>query len=778
MSAKERILEAIRKINNASEETIDILRKSKICQINVIERNSKSIKDPDPLSSMMANISLKFPITIDTEQAKKIQVPRHMLMNSTDIRYYNRTPCKLETVRWYIDNAPEVEENTKEIIQGLLTNNKKRLSVINGMDWKDVTYTMGSIEFSRKLVATNPLDIKIPKEFKRPIMAKVLGIENHIEYTRVPQDMVEEVKEILLRNNSLPYRSIPNIIHFLASELDEKYRYLPIIPGMNEDFLLVSHVLMQPSFNANNIGKFLALGHRKNEEITSVCISMLHYNSLYGAQDMIDTLKTITIGSVSTEVFIRDTYENKYIKAIKAIKGDPVSSHVEIRNVIFHPVPTNLTSQTSTTADGYNFTKMYGNEKVYFVVKGVKGYFSHNADAISEIKINRCDPNTIKVMLPSIATFCCKNFEILKAKTYTKLQEKSIIYWSKNLHDIVGVQEKVFNKLLINYDVSSEDDYNIGHMTITSGIDFQENIEQRLYLRGTSFYTAQNQWYMNMPKVTEGKIWSEKVNTPNRRCWQYLHPKILLKNILREIVQIIPQVIENIRKDIWFVDHKIILPHIIPRHRDGVVQKARFLCKQGIMIDQPNSLKILFYYIFTGYNLPFRDRPATITTFRFGEIQIDFNLLKYDAVLKSLDERNNALYICEKMIITEKTDLPREDVTFIGLSKNIELYAITNRSCDLPYKPYVWIVLNANMIPEKTKFLTNLRGQDYIAKKNSMFASEITRTMKRNIIVESFTSPTYELAEVISRKRNIDLDSCVDPSESAAKIAKYSTGSS
>lgn len=69
------LMNRVRLILKAPALSISILRETPACNIDVIRRSAKDIRDPNPLQNTMAHLSRKYPISLNTAKAKKHHVP-------------------------------------------------------------------------------------------------------------------------------------------------------------------------------------------------------------------------------------------------------------------------------------------------------------------------------------------------------------------------------------------------------------------------------------------------------------------------------------------------------------------------------------------------------------------------------------------------------------------------------------------------------------------------------------------------------------------------------
>lgn len=131
---KERILWACRLINKAKSGSIEVLKESTIANVRSMERNSRSIKDPNPLMSTMTNINIKFPITFKSDKINIDTIPQQLFANTTDNRRKGRLLCKTDMVTWYIDNIEGniAKDSAIEKLFESSVQNSKKCSNIHG----------------------------------------------------------------------------------------------------------------------------------------------------------------------------------------------------------------------------------------------------------------------------------------------------------------------------------------------------------------------------------------------------------------------------------------------------------------------------------------------------------------------------------------------------------------------------------------------------------------------------------------------------------------------
>ena len=122
---KSRSLWACNVIKRAKAGALRILRESTISNVRPIERNSRSIKDPNPLMSTMTNINIKFLITFKVDKINTDLVPSDLYANISDNRRSGRVLCKTDMIQWYINNVEENNEKVASVIKLFESSSKK-----------------------------------------------------------------------------------------------------------------------------------------------------------------------------------------------------------------------------------------------------------------------------------------------------------------------------------------------------------------------------------------------------------------------------------------------------------------------------------------------------------------------------------------------------------------------------------------------------------------------------------------------------------------------------
>ncbi|CAG9562452.1 unnamed protein product [Danaus chrysippus] len=216
------------------------------------------------------------PTTFRKDAVDLDEVPTE-LYSKSDNRRFNRLMCKTDLVQWYIhEDGKKVEEDTKRAVKQLFDNNQDRLEKVFNYNWMNAKFKIGNINLSRALVPVNPNNIDIPKELIKPTILHSLGLSNLVEYENIPKYYLDQIQKIVAESN-LDVRKIPSLLNYNQSQIDKRYRYLPILSGLTLDFIYITHALVQPQYRVSNLMEYTSQEKGQNVILTSICINLIRH---------------------------------------------------------------------------------------------------------------------------------------------------------------------------------------------------------------------------------------------------------------------------------------------------------------------------------------------------------------------------------------------------------------------------------------------------------------------------------------------------------------------
>lgn len=265
--------------------------------------------------SAMTNINLKYPITLREDMVNIKDVPSELFCERKDSRRYNRTLCKLDMIKWYINNDHKPDQNTIDIIEKLFSSNAKRYKIVSEYDLGGVTFKIGNVSLQRMLVSVNPNGIDIPKELIKPAILHALGLSNMIDYNPAPPHYLNQISKIV-QDSNLDIRKIPNLLNYIQSQIDKRFRHLPVISGMTPEFVYINHALIQPQYKVQNLVEFSSEMKGQNLGITLICMSLIWHcqQNKVPYSKLRELVQTIKVNDYPLNKLLLTTDENKFTR--------------------------------------------------------------------------------------------------------------------------------------------------------------------------------------------------------------------------------------------------------------------------------------------------------------------------------------------------------------------------------------------------------------------------------------------------------------------------------
>nr|QYW05796.1 MAG: polymerase PB2 [Orthomyxoviridae sp.] len=226
---KQVLLALCKKLKEASPRAIEILRTQPLCNLKMVQRKAKNVKDPNPLASMMSTISMKYPISVDVERARDINMPTHFL-HDADAHQHGRVLCKLEAVEWYINNATLPSENIKKAIDVLYEGKREQVRFFYSFNWESAHVRYGVTYIQRQLINMQEVNVSIPRHLKTDYIMAVLMPQYILDYGQLSPSVLTHLEKI--RDLTLVSKmTIQSQLRILLNTLDSKPRYVPCLPN-------------------------------------------------------------------------------------------------------------------------------------------------------------------------------------------------------------------------------------------------------------------------------------------------------------------------------------------------------------------------------------------------------------------------------------------------------------------------------------------------------------------------------------------------------------------
>nr|QPL15313.1 polymerase PB2 [Hymenopteran orthomyxo-related virus OKIAV175] len=429
---KEHLMYCVRMINNSRDETIEAIRKEPTSNMRMIERASRCVKDPNPLSSTMSTMSMKYPLSVDREKLLKSGMPSnyYLVENQSieDTHFHGRILCKKEAIEWWIGKSEEPKKDTLDVINILLKQHRKEVSSYYDIPWQSVHIQWGTPNLERRRVSTRTPLIQIDPSIRDQAIMQVLMPDFVTPYQRVTNNDLKEIRD--LSNLTLTGKmSLSSQIRILINQMDPRRRVLPVLAGSSEITASLKHALTHSNF--------LILGHETEEMRGSPTVTKIldkfgknaqyEMSHSYMSQEQMSEIlrKTTCLGEPIINYLSRtDIQETNYIKWMKVIINIKINSESESNGLKTSPVPTKITVRPMENMSGTPFFLYEGYEVVNFKYYDIRGNFTHNGDIIINVTTNYTTFVELSNCLAEIAIYCRWGMRGTKSRSYNTMKQE------------------------------------------------------------------------------------------------------------------------------------------------------------------------------------------------------------------------------------------------------------------------------------------------------------------------------------------------------------------
>lgn len=450
---KSYLMHVIDKILKARQGSIKVLKESCLCNVRVVSRAAKDTKDPSPLASTMIAITTKYPIRINTENARKYNLPSQFI-GGDDSRVVGYKQCKLSAIDWWIERSKVPDKDCRDIIDVLSARCNQEVEDYYSIDWNAAKVSQGSTIMERKMVATQQPIVKLPRHLRIPAIMQTLVPQLVTPYDEIPPYALGRL--LKLRDLSLTLKMpFASQARMLLENLDPKVRLLPCTPGCSDFTGPFRYAIQQNYFTITNIGS------RREEKSDEVKVQLYNFANVFtrAAQDGINTdiladiayrtkLTTNTLMEVLRNDEIEDTI---YVIYLKAQLGMPISQISSVEGTIFSPRPSKVKPTLRTNLSKFKFKEYLGLEVVDYKNGETRGQFIHDGSVLNEIIINFTSITETTATIFDIANYCRWDWAITRgqSKRAVELETKSKLI--KKIENFIGIRKPQLISIINNH---------------------------------------------------------------------------------------------------------------------------------------------------------------------------------------------------------------------------------------------------------------------------------------------------------------------------------------
>nr|APG77877.1 polymerase PB2 [Jingshan Fly Virus 1]APG77899.1 PA [Jingshan Fly Virus 1] len=744
-SNKRILLNLCQKIIKAKKETVEVLRNQPLCNLKMVQRKAKNIKDPNPLSSMMSTISTKFPISVDVEKARKIEMPKELL-SSPDAHQYGRVMCKLEAIEWYLEKAEIPSEDVKKAIDVLYHNKRIEVSQYFSFNWRKATIVPGPTFINRMVINTQDPLVQIPNNQKTDYIMACLMPEFILNYDQLSPVVMNQLKSI--RDLKLVSKmTIQSQLRLLINSLNPKPRCVPclsesniIINRMRHAFassnyrIRVSHSIMgektsnKPVFESIGKALYMALREGCNPRKLYIRLREAEYNG--------EPLLML----VEREPDLEGTYVNYFL----VFMNYPVLISSQIEGFRFIPTEGVAQSQRAMTIYNTPFIIYIGEEQIQIQSPYIRGFFRHNATSILGINLTKSDKNTTKAALCAIAEYCRFNFNFMQGKNIREIKRNARNYYSLKPWEIIGVNQDDWNSVLKHESkgkLKFEEE-----IEIMPGNKQQGTIEKEKIRFKTGHVVTVNP-PLEKPMFTQNLVIRgiefSDFDVPKRRLTTKLEYFVFNINLVKEYIS----------KGIFNWLNKSMMDGVPGPQRVAVATAAQSVLINSYQ-EEVSPLLLAFLYLFAGEDIKNVNPNIVINDFTwFNNFQVSFTFDK--GIFKFVDQ-----WI---MLFDKKFQPAKQEEVDKYLPCFLTGYSFLNCQDETrEFKSVEHLRNKESEIRSGTLFNISLFGRTYLVRRDPIAKYALKKTIMRNMASVS-TQGVLEAMLRISRIQKRSGDQLEEP---------------
>jgi hypothetical protein len=606
-----------RKINNAAAESIGILRGQSMCNIKLIERSSKSMKDPNPLSSTLSVLSQKYPLSVDVEKTKKYKVPLQYLLTKNgkpvwDTHNTGRVLCKKEAIEWWMDKSEMPTQELINVIDILYRHHRGETEKYYSSDW-NTGVRFGITNVERRVVNTNDPIITADRRTREKLVETVLFPQLVVPYEEYPDYLKQQLVD-LMGTTIGSHISLPSQIRILLNQLDPRARVLPIIPGTHEGHAELKHAIMGPNFVMRDV-KVLDRDPLRITEKWVVRISQLIIQKARELEAGPDEIKKALMrtwhGSETLETLIRQRIrkEPPEIKVMKSILCLSVDVETICDGLTTSPQPANITPMANDNASGTTYRTYLGDEVVSYKYGDCRGQFTHNGTVITNITMNYTTSTELVDTLCEIGVYCRYGFRLTKSKDYSGMRQEARAHIRRNIDLFLRTVKGGLKRLVENY----PDRTSTGILHLSDSSEYQVCGRICMNLRIPTYHLLHptTQQVLAVPPFNLNEVLPDNVKSTSRLLINNLSLKELIRVKMSEWDRDIPSLVE------WIVARKFKngnfeFGKFFELRGPSVSASARFILLNIIRENLDKGL-LPFYYCWAWFDPQYDTEPSLET---------------------------------------------------------------------------------------------------------------------------------------------------------------------
>nr|QRW42567.1 MAG: polymerase PB2 [Astopletus virus] len=448
--AKRILMALVQKVNKASVNTISILRTTPLCNLKTIQRRSKNLKDPNPLSSMMIATSNRYPLSVDTKKAAECKLPREFL-GGPDSHQYGRTLCKIEALQWYSDHAPPPTDETKAAVDILFKAKRKEVRDHYAKDWEHSIIRYGAVLLVRKPVPTQEVVFEVPPGQRHDYLIAALMPDHYTNRGNLDPEILERLNEVKVLSIGAKLM-LQSQLRILLNMFDPKVRFIPALDTASDNLNRVRYTVASGTHRVIVTDPTAGNGKEYSDFLSQLgraCWYLCsHKESVTAVRNAVCTsrYRGRPIGSIlAQEVESQSIYQ----RFLRAIMGQDLVETKMVHGFEFYGDGKNMKSVRAENRKKVAFYRYTGDEMVDISRGTFKARVHRRGSFVNGFMCTRASLETIRNAVAALGVYLKLQFESSDAPTLRRISDQMFQRWLEAPWSVLEVSASDFNNAII-----------------------------------------------------------------------------------------------------------------------------------------------------------------------------------------------------------------------------------------------------------------------------------------------------------------------------------------
>jgi len=725
---KEYLLEIIKAINGADARTLQIIRENPLCNARLIERSSKSTKDPNPLSTTLSTITQKYPISIDVRMAQKYNVPKDLLCVRNDkpvkdSRIHDRVLCKKEAVDWWVCQSNLPDKPTVDLINLIFKPHYKEVTKYYDMEWPIIRVGTPNLE-KRSINTRTPL-INTDKATRQKAVEAIFFPEYAVLYDPIPTNLLGQLRTIASQEIA-SNMSLSSQLRIFMNSLDPKTRTLPVPPGFRDEYTSLKHAIIGSNFVCTPSTKSkrcpMSNTHLLLNQVAKIIVSTSKSLKEHPSS-ITEAIQKTKIEGTPLGILLKDSSlkETPETKVLKAIMGMEVIIETTNDGLTTSPMMARITPIYKSNQGGTMFRMYLGDEVVNFKYSDIRGQFTHNGPFISNITCNFTTTKELKDTIIEIAIYCRWGFADTRSTTYQSMKNEVRKIANKSFLDIIGTNATEFNRVLSSPSSTKQ----VGCLTLTDHCEYQAILRTKMNIdKDINLIDENTKQKLIIPQSdTRAIILPDEVQSNSKLLINNLSLKQALRVTISYHVKHSEEMIEQINDGNFTVYNEHMVKFLGPSS-ENLSATARMFCI-NLVNDPPSVFLLAFYYSWCFASPTLLNKPILET--RLSNSQI-LNLFGLKGIFCKNEDTGEYMLFNNPLDKIGTVDMKSATT---GLMYGYKI--LNNVIEDIPLMPLLSLELEAHNIKDGKVFNTMFEGTKITVVRDSSVTVDVFETIQRQI---------------------------------------------